>query len=113
MRDNWFWRGAACAALILALGYVVSRFTSAPAVRAQGGRIIAVTAAENNLHRLYVIDTSRNVILVYGGTSPFRFSLLASRYFDKDAQATVSKEFPFKTNGWPLREMERHARERE
>ncbi len=110
MRDNWFWRGAACAALLLALAYVVSRFTSAPPARAQGGRIIAITERENNLARLFVIDTSRSVIMVYGGQSAFRFSLLASRYFEMDAKATVKKEFPFKANGYSITEMEREWR---
>ena len=111
MRDNWFWRGAACAALLLALAYVVSRFTSAPPARAQGGRIIIDVANENNLHRLYVVDTSRSVILVYGGTSAYKFSLLASRYFELDAKATVNREFPFKSNGYPITEMERYSKE--
>lgn len=110
MRDNWFWRGAACAALFLALAYVVSRFTSAAPARAQGGRIIVEAASENALHRLYVVDTSRSVILVYGGTSAYRFSLLASRYFEIDAKATVNREFPFKTNGYPITEMEKYTR---
>ena len=111
MRDNWFWRGAACAALLLALAYVVSRFTSAAPAQAQGGRIIVEAANENSLHRLYVVDTSRSVILVYGGSSAFRFSLLASRYFELDAKATVNREFPFKANGYPITEMERYTRE--
>ncbi len=110
MRDNWFWRGAACAALLLALAYVVSRFTSAPPARAQGGRIIALAERENNLARLFLIDTSRSVVMVYGGTSAFRFSLLASRYFEIDAKATVNREFPFKTNGYPITEMEKYTR---
>ena len=111
MRDNWFWRGAACAALLLALAYVVSRFTSAPPARAQGGRIIVFAERENNLARLFLIDTSRSVILVYGGQSAFRFSLLASRYFEIDAKATVNREFPFKASGYPITEMEKYTRD--
>lgn len=112
MRDTWFWRAVAVVALMAALGYVASRFVSPPPVQAQAGSIIAVTAAEQAVHRLFLVDTSRNVILVYGGaTNAFSFTLLAGRYFDVDAKATVGREFPFRQRGYKITEMQRHAEE--
>ncbi len=112
MRDTWFWRAVAVVALMAALGHVASRFVSVSPVQAQPGSLIAVTAAEDALHRLYLIDTARNVILVYGGgAGAYRFTLLAGRYYDVDAKATVGKEWPFRQRGYNIREMQKHAEE--
>ena len=86
MQDSWFWRAVACVALVAALGYVVSQFTSAPPVHAQGGAVVAVAERDSEQARLFIVDNSRKVILVYGGAARFKFSLLAARYYDKDAQ---------------------------
>ncbi len=109
MRDTWFWRAVAVVALMAALGHVASRFVSAPQVQAQAGSIIAVTAAEDAVHRLYLIDTSRTVILVYGGVNAYSFTLLAGRYYDVDAKATVGREFRFNQRGYKITDMQRHA----
>ncbi len=110
MQDSWFWRAAACVGLVAALGYVVSQFTSARPVEAQGGRIVAVAERESDIPRLYLIDTQRSVILVYGGASRNRFTLLASRYFDIDAQATVGNEFIFRSSGYPINHMRKYVK---
>jgi len=108
MQDIWFWRVMACAALLAAAGYVVSRFTEAPAVQAQGGDIVAVTGWDETTHRLYLVDQARKVVLVYGygsGNQKFDFTLIAARYYDIDAQATVGSEYPGSPKGYDIRYM--------
>jgi len=110
MQDNWFWRGVAVIGLLVALGYVVSRFTQTAPVHAQGGSTMAVCGNENNTHQLYIVDASRKVILVYGaGASNYTFSLLAARYYDVDAQATVGKEFRYNQRGYSIKTMQAQA----
>ena len=110
MEWKWFWRGLACASLVAALGIAVMHFTSARPVQAQAGSVIAVTAAENGLHRLFLIDTTRSVILVYGGTSQYMFTLLAGRWYDADAQATVKTEWRFNQRGYPITQMDKYLK---
>ena len=107
MKTDLFWQGLACVALVAALGVAVMHVSSARPVRAEAaGNIIAETASENGLHRLFLIDTSRKVILVYGGRNQYDFTMLAGRYFDYDAQATVNNEWTFKQNGYPAKQMQ-------
>jgi predicted alpha/beta-hydrolase family hydrolase len=112
MQDSWFWRGVACVALLAALGYLAHRFAAAEPVRAQGmaGSVIAVTGDEQDLHRLYLVDTSRKVVLVYGTSSSAGrgFTLLASRYYEFDVLATVNTEWPYRNQGYPATQMKRH-----
>jgi hypothetical protein len=116
MRTNGiFWRVAASAALVLALAYVVSRFTAETApVRAQAGDVIAITGDDQTgLHKLYLIDTSRKVILVYGpGQTQYQFSLLAGRYYLLDAQLAENSEISFRANGYSLPEIKRNLDQR-
>lgn len=112
MRDDTFWRVMAVLALVTALAYTVSRFWSAPdPVHAQAGGTIAVTGNEQSYHRLYLIDSGKRVILVYGpkGRNQYSWSLLAARYYGVDAEATVKKEFEFRTSGYPITEMQKYA----
>lgn len=108
MKTNLFWQGLSCVALIAALAVVVVHVTSARPVKADGaaGGIIAVTAAESGLHRLYLIDTNRKVILVYGGRNQYEFEMMTGRYFDMDSQATVGMQHRFKQSGYTIREMQ-------
>ena len=106
MKTSLFWQGLACVALVAALGVVVLHVSSARPVRAESASgIIAETAAENGLHRLFLIDTNRKVILVYGGRTQYDFTMLAGRYYDYDAQATVKFEYPFNQRGYPAKQM--------
>jgi hypothetical protein len=111
MQDNWFWRGVAVVGLLIALGYVVSRFTQVPTAHAESGAVNAVTGNENDKHQLYIVDSSRKVILVYGGgASQYNFTLLASRYYEIDAQATVNNEFPYNQRGYNIKQMQTHVK---
>jgi hypothetical protein len=113
MQDSLFWRGVAVVALVAALGYVVSTFTQAPPAYAESGSVMAVVGNENMRHQLYVIDASRKVILVYGGgANAYKFTLLASRYYEVDAQATVEREFPFQAGGYNIKAMEGYLKKR-
>ncbi len=110
MRDTWFWRAVAVVALMVALGYVASRFASAPPVQAQVGSIIAVASSQDAVSRLFLLDTARNVILVYGGAAnAYSFTLLAGRYYEMDVKGTVGKEHRFRQQGYNIREMQRYA----
>ena len=115
MRDSWFWRGMSVLGLMVALGYVVAQFTrQVEPIRAQGGSLDVVTGNESDSHRLYVLDSTRNVLLVYGPTSRASgFSLLASRYIEQDFNATIGQEFKFRANGYPAEEMLREAQKAE
>ena len=113
MNDSWFWRVVAVMALLVALGYVVSRFTGAAPVQAggDGGFIMEVVADQNGIGRAYVLDTGRKVLIMYGSPQRHDLTMYASRFIDIDCQATVGKEYPGKARGWPLREVERTMRE--
>ena len=110
MKTNLFWQGLSCVALVAALAVVVVHVTSARPARAGGGSaggIIAVTEADNGEARLYLIDTNRKVVLVYGAyRQRDKFTMLAGRYFDVDAQATVGSEWPFKGQGYSITQMQ-------
>ena len=108
MKANVFWQGLTCVALVAALAVVVMHVVSERPVKAGGGAaggIIAVTEADGSQARLYLIDTSRKVLLVYGGYQKDRFSMLAGRYIEYDMQATVGNEWPFKQQGYPALQM--------
>jgi len=116
MRTNLFWQGLSCVALVAALAVVVMHVTSPRPVKADGasaGGIIAVTAAESSNHRLYLIDTNRKVILVYGGRNQWEFTMFTGRYFDMDSQATVGLEHRFRQQGYTIREMQQIVTKRE
>jgi len=129
MKDSLFWRAAACVGLVLAAALVGSLWYAAAQLRParSGGRaptgdgaridpstrlgtVLAVTAPEGESHRLYLVDTERRAILVYGGASgPSRFSLLAARYYDVDARAAVEMEFPLNPRGYSILDMKKHV----
>ncbi len=110
MKTNMFWQGLSCVALVAALAVVVVHVTSVRSVKAGGGAsggIIAVTETDGGEARLYLIDTNRKVLLVYGSyRQKDRFLMLAGRYFDMDSQATVGMQHRFKTQGYTIREMQ-------
>lgn len=115
MKTNLFWQGLTCVALIAALAVVVVHVTSTRPAKAGGGAaggVIAVTAAESGLHRLYIIDTNRKVILVYGGRNQYEFTMLAGRYFDMDAQATVGSEHKFNQRGYTITQMQMYLKKK-
>lgn len=110
MKDDWFWRVFAVWALLVALGYVVSRFTAAPVVQAggDGGFILeAVVNSQGTVDKVYVLDTNRKCLLLYGSPQRNDITMLSSRYIDVDSQATVGKSFPGKPRGWSLLDMKR------
>jgi len=129
MKDSLFWRAAACSGLVMAGALIVSLWCVAsrlePCRSGAGARaadapprdnttgpggVIAVTAPENDLHRLYLVDRERRVILVYGNaTGVSRFSLLAARFYDVDARAAAEREFPFNSRGYSILDMNRHV----
>ena len=78
--------------------------TSPRPAKAEGaaGGIIAISGGNN---RLYLVDTNRKVILVYGGRSQYEFTMMTGRYFDMDSQGTVGMEHRFKQQGYTIREM--------
>ena len=110
MKTNLFWQGLTCVALVAALAVVVVHVTSARPAKAGGGAaggIIAVTESDGGEARLYVIDTNRKVLLVYGSyRQRDRFLMLAGRYFDMDAQATVGMQHPFNQRGYTITQMQ-------
>ncbi|MHC5053522.1 MAG: hypothetical protein ACYTKD_02260 [Planctomycetota bacterium] len=114
MKTDLFWQGLSCVALVAALAVVVVHVTSARPAKADGaaGGIIAVTAAESGMHRLYLIDTNRKVILVYGGRNQYEFSMLSGRYFDIDAQATVGSEWQFRQQGYTITQMQMYLKKK-
>lgn len=105
MSDTWFWRACAVLALLVALGYVVSRFTAVPPVRAggDGGFIMEVSYDQSGVGKAYVLDSNRKVLLLYGSSrrsaTKQDVTLLSSRYIDVDCQATVGFEWPAKRTG--------------
>lgn len=129
MKDSVFWRAATCIGLVLAGLFVASLWYAAAQLRparsgsraltgdgARAGnatdqvRVLAVPAPEGESHRLYLVDTERRAIPVYGGASgPSGFSLLAARYYDVDARAAVEKEFPLNARGYSILDMNRHV----
>ncbi|MHC4249444.1 MAG: hypothetical protein ACYS9X_10000 [Planctomycetota bacterium] len=115
MKTNLFWQGLSCVALVAALAVVVVHVTSERPAKAGGGAaggIIAVTAAESGLHRLYLVDTNRKVVLVYGGRNQYEFSMLSGRYFDIDAQATVGSEWQFRQQGYTITQMQMYLKKK-
>jgi hypothetical protein len=116
MAESWFWRVFACGALALALLYVVSQFrTQERPASAQTGSLAVVTSHETSSHRLYVVDSARNVILVYGPVqnSMDNFSLRASRYIEYDLKAAVGSEYPWAPNGYTASYMRTEVLKRE
>lgn len=114
MRDSWFWRVMACAALLVAIAYVW-RLSETPPLRAQGGDVIAVTGWDDGTHRLYLVDTAKKVILVYGysvANQKYDFTLIAARYYDIDAQAAVGSEYPGSQKGYDIKYMSNELRRR-
>ncbi len=114
MKTNMFWQGLSCVALIAALAVAVVHVTSARPARAAGGGaaggIIALTEVDGGDARLYLIDTNRKVLLVYGSyRQKDRFYMLAGRYFEYDLQATVGTEKQFRGQGYPALLMKREA----
>jgi len=106
MKTNLFWQGLSCVALVAALAVAVMHVTSARPAKADGaaGGVIALTGGDN---RLYLVDTNRKVILVYGGRSQYEFTMLTGRYFDMDSQATVGMQHKFKQQGYSIVEMKK------
>ncbi len=90
MKDR-FWKLAAAVGLVVAAVYVfgVCRPFAPVPVGAQSGEIIAVAPSNNSSYALYVIDTSKKVLLVYdasGGVSRLSsYSLIYGRTIDPDA----------------------------
>jgi hypothetical protein len=109
MRDTLFWRVLAVLTLLVALGYVVSRFTAAPAVRAggEGGYIMEVVSDNVQSGRVFLLDTNRKVLLMYGSPGRTDLTMLASRFIDLDCQATVNREWTGKARGYTLMEVKR------
>ncbi len=110
MKDDWFWRVCAVGALLVALGYVVSRFTAAPPVYAggDGGFILeAAITTQGIVDKVYVLDTTRKCLILYGSPQRNDITMLSSRYIDVDCQATVGKSFPGRPRGWSIVEMKR------
>ena len=95
---------------VAALAVAVFHVSSPRPVQAQAGGILAVTAAESGLHRLYILDTSRKVVLVYDGRSQGQFTMLAGRYFDVDSQATVGSEWKFQPQGYTITQMQNYLK---
>ena len=113
MKDNWFWRVTAVLALVVATGYVASRFAQAPPVHAggDGGYIMEVSADQSGVGRVYLLDTNRKVLIMYGSPTRYDLTMHSSRFVDVDCQATVGKEFPGKPRGWSLREVQASLKE--
>ncbi len=112
MRDDWFWRVFAVGALLVALGYVASRFTAAPPVYAggEGGFILeAAISQTGTTDKVYVLDTTRKCLILYGSPQRNDITMLSSRYIGKDTEATVGRSFPGKPRGWSILEMQREA----
>jgi len=106
MKTNLFWQGLSCVALVAALAVVVMHVTSARPAEAGGADngIIALTGGDN---RLYLVDTNRKVILVYGGRNQYEFTMYTGRYFDMDSQATVGMEHRFRQQGYKITDMKK------
>ena len=68
------------------------------------------TSYVGEAHRLYVVDASQQVVLVYGSdTNDREFKLLAARYFGMDMRAAVGREFGYKGSGYSIKEMQKYA----
>ncbi len=109
MKDTWFWRVLAVLALLVALGFVVSRFTAAPTVRAEagGGFIMEVVTDQVSSGRVFLLDTNRKVLIMYGSPARIDLTMMASRFIDIDCQATVNREWKGKQRGYSLLEVKR------
>ncbi len=109
MRDDWFWRVFAVGALLVALGYVVSRFTAAPPVHAggDGGFILeAAISAQGTVDKVYILDTNKRCLLLYGSPQRNDITMLSSRYIGVDCEATVGMSFPGRARGYSILEMQ-------
>ncbi len=113
MKDNWFWRVFAVLALMVAVGYVASRFAQAPAAYAGGdaGFIMEVATDQTGTGRVYILDANRKVLLMYGSPNRYDLTLHSSRFIDVDCLATVNKVFPQRPRGWTLREVQNSLKE--
>ncbi len=109
MKDDWFWRVFAVGALLVALGYVVSRFTAAPPVHAggDGGFIMEAASSQGTVDKVYVLDTTRKCLILYGSPSRHDLTMLASRYIGYDCEATVGMEFVGRSRGYSATDVKR------
>ena len=105
MEKSMFRRVVAYSVLLAAVCYVA--VTVAGAVRAQpvqaaAGNVIAFAGSDTTSDKVFVVDTSQNVILVYGSAGRTGFELMAGRRFDTDAEvaATATNGIPFRANGY-------------
>ena len=105
MEKNKFRRVVAYSVLLAAVCYVVvtvaGAFRAQP-VQAAAGSVIAFASASGASEKIYVVDTSQNVVLVYGSAGRTGFELLAGRRFDSDAEvaSTATNGIPFKASGY-------------
>ena len=59
------------------------------------------------MDKVYVLDTTRKCLILYGSPQRSDITMLSSRYIDVDCQATVGKAFPGRPRGWSIVEMKR------
>ena len=101
MKDTWFWRVLAVLALLVTLGFVVSRFTAAPTVRAggEGGYIMEVVSDNVQSGRVFLLDTNRKVLIMYGSPARMVFSSGGEAVDGRPGSPTPPVALPRRTGG--------------
>jgi len=114
MKDRLFWKIFAAGALIVAAAYVGVLLRNGRPVyskaEAGGGAIegvIAFTSDSSNSSRLFIINPSKKVILVYqaAGSTDKGVSLVAGRSFAADEDLCSHGEgieIPYKSDGYSI-----------
>ena len=70
----------------------------------------SLTSSDGSDGRLYIIDTNRKVVLIYGSyRQKDKFNMLAGRYIEYDIQATVGNDWPFRQQGYPALQMKQYV----
>ena len=113
---EWYWRVVAAVAVVVAAAYVfgVCRPLSPAPVEAVAGNMIALAPSDQNSYALYIIDTSKKVLLVYnsrGRGTLGDFGLIYGRSIEADAVLAQRGEITFNRNGYTaakiMRELKR------